>query len=491
MAESLVIEWDRDRLIAAVGSTSGSSVRVRASVAVSREEGVSTVLELGEKLKAALSTADISATEAIVVFPRHQVTFNRIELPNLSDDEIPEMVRMQAATRLTVPVEAVGLDFVPQPVIPGAPTRDVLLVTLPQKHVDDVHKALGVAGLEVAGIRISSFGIAEAAANAGLLSKKVDAQAVEAVISLGSDSIEMIFMTGHNVAFSHSGASWSSLDGIEQAVRAEVSRARLAAAEDIGAYTVSRLTVIGSPDVSEKVPDSITKRLNDAEVVRVDPEGTLVSGSLEEGLAASDMLAVVGAIANAQTATVAAVDLVNPRKTPEKKDYGRLKTVLIAGIAALLLAGGWKWRTDKVSALNKEATALADEAADMKDAYKLGKNDLLLDERLTEWMDRDISWLDELKQIKEIMGSTERVFIREFKFSLRKGDYVASFDAEGYAKSSRDVEDLMRVLTDAGYEVAATPIQQNPRDPNYPTELILEVSIPTPKKESAAKQKKA
>jgi hypothetical protein len=491
MAETLVIEWDRDRLIAAVGSTSGSSVRVRASVAVDRENGVLKASELGEKLRTALSTADISATEAIVVFPRHQVTFNRVELPNLSGDELPDMVRMQAATRLTVPVESVGLDFVPQPVAPGAQTRDVLLVTLPQKHVDDVHEALAVAGLEVAGIRISSFGIAEAVVNAGLLSKKVDPQAVEAIISLSSDSIEMIFMTGHNVAFSHSGASWSSLDGIEQAVRAEVSRARLAAAEDIGEYAVRRLTVIGSPDVSAKVPDSITKRLNDAEVVRIDPNGTLVNGHLAEGLAASDMLAAVGAIASFQTTSVEAVDLANPRKTPEKKDYGRLKTMLIAGITVLLLAGGWTWRSDKVSALNKDATALADEAADMKDAYKLGKNDLLLDERLTEWTDRDISWLDELKKIQEIMGSTERVFIREFKFSLRKGDYVATFDAEGYAKSSRDVEDLMRVLTDAGYEVAANPIQQTPRDPDYPTELILEVSIPAPKTKLVTKQKKA
>ncbi|MEO2013607.1 MAG: hypothetical protein ABGZ53_04480, partial [Fuerstiella sp.] len=307
----------------------------------------------------------------------------------------------------------------------------------------------------------------------------------------GSDSIEMIFMTGHNVAFSHSGASWSSLDGVEQAVRAEVSRARLAAAEDIGKYAVNRLTVIGSPEISARVPDSITKRLNDAEIVRIDPEGTLFNGNLAEGLVPSDVLAGVGAIANSQKAFVAAVDLVNPRQTPEKKDYRRLKTILVAGIAILLLAGGWKWRTDKVSALNTEATILAGEAADMKDAYKLGKNDLLLDERLTEWKDRDISWLDELKKIQEIMGSTERVFIRQFKFSLRKGDYIATFDAEGYAKSPRDVEDLMRVLTDAGYEVAATPIQQNPRDPNYPTELILEVSIPTSKKELATKQKKA
>ena len=491
MAETLVIEWGRDRLIGVAGSTSGSSVQVRASFAVDCETGVFTAIELGEKLKTALASADISSTEAIVVFPRHQVTFNRVELPNLSDDELPDMVRMQAATRLTVPVESVGLDFVPLPVTPGAETREVLLVTLPQKHVDDVRKALAIAGLELSGIHISSFGIAAAVAHAGLLSKKVDNQAVEAVISLGSDSIEMIFMTGHSVAFSHSGASWSSLDGVEQAVRAEVSRARLAAAEDIGEYSVNRLTVIGSSDLSARVPDSITKRLNEAEIVRIDPDGTLFNGSLAEGLIPSDILAAIGAIANSQKASVDAVDLVNPRQAPEKKDYRRLKTILIAGIATLLLAGGWKWRTDKVSALNKEAAFLAGEAADMKDLYTLGKNDLLLDERLTEWMDRDISWLDELKKLQEIMGSTERVFIREFKFSLRKGDYIASFDAEGYAKSSRDVEDLMRVLTDAGYEVAATPIQQNPRDPNYPTELILEVSIPTPKKELAQNQKKA
>ncbi len=491
MAETLVIEWDRDRLIAVAGSTSGSSVQIRASVTVDREDGAFTANELGEMLKTALSSADISATEAIVVFPRHQVTFNRVELPNLSDDEIPDMVRMQAATRLTVPVDSVELDFVPLPVAPGSETRAGLLVTPPQKHVDDVRKAMAVAGLELSGIRVSSFGIAAAVVHAGLLSKKVDNQAVEAVISLGSDSIEMIFMTGHSVAFSHGGASWSSLEGVEQAVRAEVSRARLAAAEDIGKYAVHRLTVIGSPDVSVRVPDSITKRLNDAEIVRIDPEGTFFNGNLAEGLGPSDVLAAAGAIANSQKVSVDSVDLVNPRQSPEKKDYRRLKTILIAGFATLLLAGGWKWRTDKVTALTREATALAGEAEDMKGAYKLGKNDLLLDERLTEWTDRDISWLDELKKIQEIMGSTERVFIRKFKFSLRKGDYVASLDAEGYAKSPRDVEDLMRVLTDAGYEVAPNPIQPNPRDPSYPTELILEVSIPTPKKELAKKQKKA
>ena len=491
MAESLVIEWDRDRLIGVAGSTSGSSVQIRASVAVDCENGVLSAIELGGKLKTALAAADISATEATVVFPRHQVTFNRVELPNLSDDDLPDMVRMQAATRLTVPVESVGLDFVPLPVTPGAQTREVLLVTLPQKHVDDVRKALAVAGLELSGLHISSFGIAAAVVHAGLLSKKVDNEAVEAIVSLGSNSIEMIFMTGHSIAFSHSGASWTSLDGVEQAVRAEVSRARLAAAEDIGEYTVSRLMVIGSPEVSARVPDSITKRLNDAEIVRIDPDGTLFNGNLAEGLIPSDMLAAIGAIANSQKASVDAVDLVNPRQALEKKDYRRLKTILIAGIATLLLAGGWKWRSDKVKTLNQESAALAGEAADMKDQYTLGKNDLLLDERLTEWMDRDISWLDELKKLQEIMGSTERVFIRQFKFSLRKGDYIASFDAEGYAKSSRDVEDLMRVLTDAGYVVAANPIQPNPRDPNYPTELILEVSIPTPKKELAKKQKKA
>jgi hypothetical protein len=70
MSDTLVIEWNRDRLIAAIGSAGSKSVGVRAAVTVSREEGRLLPREIGEALSKALNSTDSTATEAIVVFPR-------------------------------------------------------------------------------------------------------------------------------------------------------------------------------------------------------------------------------------------------------------------------------------------------------------------------------------------------------------------------------------------------------------------------------------
>ncbi|APZ96676.1 type IV pilus biogenesis protein PilM [Fuerstiella marisgermanici] len=488
MPDTLVIEWDRDQLIAATGSAGSSTVKLKSAVTVDRQNGQLLPAEIGEELRKALSAEGIAATEAIVVLPRELVTFNRVELPNLSDAEIPDIVALQAATRLTVPVDSVCLDFSPLPITPGAETREVLLVTVPKKHISEVRECLAVCDLQLVGVRISSFGVAASVVHAGVVSKTAASSSVEAIVAMGSDSIELIMMTGHSVAFSHSGASWTSLDGVEQAVRAEISRARLAASEDMGDYKVQRLMLIGSPELTAAVPDSISKRLNDAEVVRIDPQGTLLTCTVPEGLISSDMLAIAGVIANFETSSVESVDLVNPRKAPEKKDYSRLRNLTIVGVTALALVGGWKWRTDKVNAINEATEALKDESSEMQEAYKLAKNELMLDRNLTEWTDRDINWLDEMQKLKDLMGGTDRVYIKQFKFGVRKGDYVASIEAEGFAKSRRDIEDLQRVLTEAGYEVAPSEITPSLRDPNYAMELNLEVSIPETKPQPAGQK---
>lgn len=486
MAHTLVIEWDRDRLVAAIGSPGGKSVNIESVVCVDRESGNLLAAEIGERLATGLKSAGIEADSASVVFPRDLVSFHRITLPNLSDDELPEMVKMQAATRLTVPIESVCLDFAPLPVPPGSETREVLLVTLPQQYMSQVKEALAVCEISLSSVRISSFGIAASAVQAGLLSKHSDANSIEAIVSLGSDSIEMIFMSGHSVAFAHSGASWTSPDGVEQAVRAEVSRARMAAAEDMGTYTVKRLTLIGSPEITASVPDTISKRLNDAEVIRVDPD-QLLSGTLE-GTSASDMLAIAGAIANSKATSVETVDLVNPREAPEKKDYGRLQKILVGGGIALALIGAWKWRDSQISGYERETASLKADIADMNDRYKMAKNDLELAENLKSWSDRDISWLDEMVRLRKLMGSTENVFIKDLTFRQSQSkEYVATIDANGLAKSRRAIEDFERTLGEAGYEVKPNEMTQSLRDPDYTMEVKLEVKIPTPKTQEPKK----
>ncbi|MEZ6122677.1 MAG: pilus assembly protein PilM [Planctomycetaceae bacterium] len=486
MSDSIVIEWDRQRLLAAQGTLEARAVRVTQALSIARQDG-QLPRELGQDLGDALRKARIETTSAIVVFPRDLVTFNRIQLPNLPDGELPDMVRLQAATRLTVPVESVCLDFAPLPVTAGATSRDVLLVTVPQKHVNDVRETLAAAGLSLDGVRVSSFGLAAAAVHAGLLSKDIQFGAVEAVVAMTSDCIEMILMSELSLAFSHSGAAWTSPEGIEQAVRSEISRARLAAGEDMGNYSVSRLILIGRPDAMAAVPDSISRRLNDAEVVRFNPD-SLLQGHLPDDLDASDLLPVIGVIANTQASTVTTVDLINPRKSPEKKDYRRLIQLVAGGSVALALVGGWTWRNNQVNSLTKETELVRQDVSDLKDKYKLGETDLKLDADLEEWQARDLSLLDELQKLKELMGGTDRVFIQSLKFGVRSGKYIAAIEAQGFAKSRRDIDDLMQVLSDAGYEVAPTEINQSLRDPAYKMELRLEVSIPVVQAATARKK---
>ncbi|MEZ6059060.1 MAG: pilus assembly protein PilM [Planctomycetaceae bacterium] len=482
MAESLIIEWDRNELIAAVGSASGSMVTFRKVVATRREEGQDlSPAEIGESLRRSLTNAGIVANSASVVLPRSLVTFRRIELPHVPDAEVPEMVRLQAATRLTVPIDSVCLDFVPLPLVPDSATRDVLLVTLPKKNVEQVRQTLQACGLELTSVLVSSFAVAASLVSAGLMPVISD-HTVEALVWLRSDVIEMIFVRGNTVIFSHSGASWQSRERIEQAVKAEVTRARLAAAEDIGDYTVSRVTLLGSDDITSAVPDSIARRLSDAEVRRIDASRILLDVPATDDRAPSDLLAIAGAIAGEHAPSVGAVDMIHPRRPPEKKDNRRLIAIVSIGAALLLLVGGWTWRQSVIDGMEAQRSAIVSEVSRMKRSNDAGKEELALDLKLEDWQARDRNWFAEMQNIQQIFGSTERVLIRELDFAVTANSekLLGTVTATGGAKSREDVQELMRVIRDNGYEVIGSR-EGRVIDQDYSEPMQLTLSIPVPK----------
>lgn len=486
MAQNLVIEWDREQLIVATGSASGSSIQLNQVVPVDRAPGLQPD-ELGRELSTALNNAGLKAASAVVVFPRELVTFFRIELPNLPEAELPEMVQMQAATRLTVPVESVCLDFAPLPVAAGSETREVLLVTAPRQHVEEARACLSFCEIALDGIKVSSFSIA-AAAEHGNLVGSTSPGTLEALVALTSDSIEMIFLANKQVVFSHSGSSWSSLDGVEQAVRTEISRARMAAAEDLGSYQVSRLTLLGSHDITAAIPDSVASRLNDAEVVRVAPSEQLVTGSFPETVTAADVLAIAGVITANRNAGES-VDLVNPRKPVEKKDLRRVKTLGAVAAVLILLAVGYNWRAGRVAEIQRQADDLNAETEEIESDYKISKSLRTVGQRLQNWKDRDRSQLDMINQIRELMVDTQQVYIKQITSKVSTGDALGTIVIRGFAKERVDVEDLGQVLTDAGYVVEPNEIPNSMQDPKYPVELNLEVRIPKEMREKPGRAK--
>lgn len=475
-----VIEWDRQQAIVAVGDVTGVAATFQ-SVSCLKWSADGPNADTATAALRRLFPTGPSRTPApvILVFPRQSVTIHRIQLPQAPDGEIPDMVRLQASLRLTVPVDMVCLDFAPLPSPPGSATRDVLLVTVPLDQVNAVRNVLNACQLELSEIRVSSFTITAAAAAAGLLDNRPDDQTVDALVLVRPDFIEVIFVRGHSVVYSHSGISWSPSDGVEKAVRSELNRARMAAAETLNDSRIGRLILIGSPEVTSAVSDQVGSRLNDAKIVRIDPRATMISGTLNDDVSAASLVAVAGVLSAERTALVQQVDLQNPRRAPEVRDYRRTKVLATVLAATALFAAVYSWRQSRVQSLQSRASELTQSIDEIRGNLEIGQIDLETSEAVESWVQRDINWLDELVRLKKLLPSTDRMIVKSVSCAVIDRDPVlGTVQIEGRAKTADDVEALARRLVDAGFEVDPYKPESSQIDPAYPTTIKLQLTIP-------------
>ncbi len=479
----IYIEWDRDRLVVAQGKSDGSKAALRLVRILERQPDSTDTLGIVDQLKQLFPSGSGKSRPSVsVVFPRQLVTIHRIQLPQVPDAEVPDMVRLQASMRLTVPVESVCLDFTPMPIVTGSATRDVLLVTVPSDQVAVARRTMNDAGLDLAEVRVSSFCVAQAAAQAGLLTAQTeDDSKVNIVALMRRDFIELTFVRGTAVVFSHSGNSWTTPDSIDRAIRSELARARMSAAESLGEHRIERLILIGTPDVTAAVTDKIASRLEGAKIERVDPLAAFISGTLPDNAAATDLVTIAGAMAGGVQSAVEVVDLINPRKSPEKKDLRRVR-ILAATLAGLVVfAGGYLWRHGQIRSLTESVTVMTASNIEIKKALKDGEDELLQATRVGSWVAGDFEWLDEIMKLKVLLPSTDRMFIDNIQFQTVQQNGTGTVAIECYAKSDMEISNLARRLREAGYPVE--PFEHEYRASavsDYGVKVVLKIRLPEP-----------
>jgi hypothetical protein len=485
-----IIEWDRDRLVMAEAISTGAKATFHKVQVAARESDSADTLALVDPLRTLFqSVGEKKRPSVTVVFPRQLVTIHRIQLPLVADSEIPDMIRLQAAMKLTVPVDSVCMDFTPLPIQPGSATRDVLLVTVPNDQIAIVRRTLNDANLELSAVKVSAYCVAQVAAAAGIVSAASEAGTVEVIAVMRRDFIELTFLRGTAVVFSHSGSSWSSPDSIERTIRAEMTRARMSAAETLGEHKIGRVVLVGSPEITAAVSDQISARLDGARIERIDPAVAFMNGELPSGIAAADLVTLAGAVIEAQSVAVESVDLINPRRAPEKKDMRRIWALLAALAGILMFAGVHFWRKGKLDELNATLTRLNTENTTLSATVDAGDEEMDRATRVGEWVKRDIEWLDEMNRLRSILPGTDRMFIDNLTFNATQPpanvavqrSEVGSVRLEGYAKSEQDINELARRLRDAGYGLKPFKIVfRASAAQEYGASVILEITLPEP-----------
>ena len=153
MADYLAINWDKSKLTgieAHVGVTSVSIKRAFEITWPEQHRPAQDPVSAGSWLKNELHRLGVSAKQVLISFPRHDSTVRLIEIPDVPLDEIPEIVRFQTATKSSVPLGQLMLDYLLMPVQEGKTTRDVLVVSIGKDLHDKALKTFQSMGLEVA-----------------------------------------------------------------------------------------------------------------------------------------------------------------------------------------------------------------------------------------------------------------------------------------------------------------------------------------------------
>ena len=433
MADLLSLHWG-ERIVGVEASVTEGVIHVRtafsaarASVLIDDDSTDDSTSEDG--LPTVLATAGVSARVADVVLSQQDVVTRWLELPAVSDAELPEVVRFQAGTKSTLPVDQLIVDYLPLPVPEESETRSVLLATVAKSTVAEIERELSVAGVELRSVGVSSLALSD------LAQKNAGSQGETDGLMIAADR-EQLEVTVHQRGFTvltHSASLSGESDPVRTAGQA-ISRALFAAGNSVADLKLDSAVLFGA--LGEDLVDVVRGRMAGSQG---DPRVSVVSLAdtplvdfrvkPPEALVGSpSLVASIGGLLAATGQVAERVDFLDPHKPPPPER--RVSNQLLIRVAAgVLLAAGVLYGL-RVMGERGHADEIADIQEKIKKQQKeFGPNSAELSQALRSisaverWQKKKVQWLDQLNELTPVLGESGEVILTEVNMSqdVRKG----------------------------------------------------------------------
>lgn len=491
MPDFVSFDWGERRLCGIAAQVSRDHARVTHVFDLAWPEGVNASTDpkkAGEWLQAELKKRGLEKAAALVSLPRERVVVRQLELPAAPDDELPELVRLQAATRSTRPLDSLFLDFLPLPQRDESSARDVLLATVVKETVDEVSAVLAAAEMELQAVGVSSIAAAEIAARAERRRGNAESGAILAVGQF-EQRVEISVTRGDRVLMTHS----THISGTDERqdnlfVAAEISRSVVALERYLAGARIAHGYVFGSADEFAGLRKIIQDRIGCA----VDPLDPLTDASVslktEVPKSKRGMYAgAVGMALAAGNATVPTLDFLHPRRPPEKRDIRREQLVYGGGgLAAAALIGlvGYFWY---VSSLDSKIESLQTQAGTLQTRINDGKGVVAAAGIVSEWQSHNLNWLDQLRDLGQTLPGTDQLYLNRLDVNANARNVIARVSGEGVAKERAAINELNQKLVDRDLRVIPKQVTVDRDDPEYPYRFQLDVEMLAGKKQPAKK----
>ncbi len=474
MSDSLAIEWGDEQLVLLQGKVSGKHVSAKRAAVLNWPEGIDPIKDserASEWLKGELTSRGFNG-KAIVSLPREGVVVRHLELPNIPDDELPGMVKLQAATKVTQAADKYLLDYVPLPPR-GSDTRDVLMTTVPTEVTGTITKILSAAGIELGSVGVSSFHSAELVLHQQD-NKTRAANQLHLSVTLAGSRIELALLRGKCALATSSTRFDGDGDALQKAVNAEINRLRLSAQNLHGGLPISYVWVTPSDPRADSLCAFLKGKLN-CEGSCLDPLGG--TGDIAEA-DRGYFTATAGHLFAEHSSLGECVNYLSPRKAVAKRDDRKVRLIMLAVGAALLLGVGY-WLFQRNLAQRAADTQLVQDKIDaIKTKVSQGKDDLESAAEVDEWALRQSDWLAEMAKLQGLMPGGESLLVEKFNFRPGRQNNRAAIQIDGVARNRQQVDDLTNLLQLRGYQASPPNFQDSSRDEDYPLEFSFVAKVP-------------
>ena len=473
---------------------------------------------LGKAVRKALDGARVKPGAVVMGVPRAQVILRTLSLP-ASDNlgELASMVHLQIGKDLPFRKDDAVIDFrvrpldqvAPPPPIenappdqqPAAPKLEVL-VAVAQLEVINFYKAVAsTAGVKLTGLGLHSYanarcvqacGIAHGRESVALVSLRPGEVIVD-VISEGS----LVFSRGATVSPDHHEPETPAEApppppadappapepfNFVDAVTIEVVRCLHSYNGMEPANVVAKVVVTGATGQEEAIVEALPKRLASPATLLDVAACLKLSGSDRDQ--ASGAMSSVGLALGMGDPNGLPFDFLHPKRPPVQRDMRRIRVLVGAAAAVLVVFGMIGLRSHLVNKrllVQKQVQSELTAAQKMQPLYRQVRGQY---SAIEEWIREGVNWLDHYIYLSGVLPGPEEIYVTSFSVSGQGTIRLAV-----QAKSGEILARLDKQLRAAGYEVKPQAITPGSDKHGYDFRSSVELIIPAKMKIDISKVK--
>lgn len=494
MARWLAFEWNDREIRAVVAVPRGDRLLLEHAFAVNLRDVLGTgsgtggddsqkitAEQIGKCLAAALAARKIRRPEAFVTISRSLVELRQLSTPPISDDELPEIVRLQALREFTHVTEDWTIDYLSLDSDPTQP-RNVLVAALAPQLLAQIQESCQVAQLQPRRLELRPC------AAASLAHRCVPPQEdeIRLLVDMIGDEVDLSVVIKNHVVFMRTARLAEDplkTDGAAESLAGEIRRTMMAAQNQLGGGRANRLVLCGDTAGHRRLSEMLQARL-DLPCQCFDPFAPFELGAeLREALPdhPGQFASLLGVLADEKEKIPPALDFLHPHRKPEPPS--RKRQLILAGFAAVWLAilafayGWWQLRS-----LDQEIAQLRNRQAEIDRQIKASTPESQLALAVNNWLATQINWLEEVRRLNEKIPPAKEVMLT--KVSLAAGSRAGEISLEGFAASGESVQKMEQALEDETHRVVSKGKAEDPSQKPYTlrfgTSVIIRTAPPAP-----------